>query len=334
MPVILARHAMATRFEIVLHGDNPVALRAAGEEALAPPTLQNSFAVFALEKLDYERATFQVGGRFEHNGYDPTPLLERPTPPRTFDGFSGAVGMRVALWKDGAFAANYTHSYRAPSLEELYNNGPHGGNSTFEIGDPNLTRERGDGIDLSVRHASGRVKAEANYYYYRLEDFIFLAPTGNIVEGLIEANYSQGKSRYTGAEARLEVGLLRHLWWISKLDYVNARLTETKTPLPRIPPLRGVVGVEATYKGLRFYPEVIMSNKQDRIFPTETETAGYAVFNFTASYTIARQHGAHVFSVNTFNLGDQLYRNHLSFIKEFAPEIGRGVRFVYTLRFY
>ncbi len=33
-PVLLARHAMATRFEIALHGDNPVALRAAGEEAL------------------------------------------------------------------------------------------------------------------------------------------------------------------------------------------------------------------------------------------------------------------------------------------------------------
>lgn len=35
MPTVtLARHAMATRFELVLHGDNPVALRAAGEEAL------------------------------------------------------------------------------------------------------------------------------------------------------------------------------------------------------------------------------------------------------------------------------------------------------------
>jgi len=33
-PVMLARHAMATRFEIVLHGRNPISLRAAGEEAL------------------------------------------------------------------------------------------------------------------------------------------------------------------------------------------------------------------------------------------------------------------------------------------------------------
>ncbi len=32
--VVLARNAMATRFEIVLHGADPVALRAAGEEAL------------------------------------------------------------------------------------------------------------------------------------------------------------------------------------------------------------------------------------------------------------------------------------------------------------
>lgn len=34
LPVTLARHAMATRFEIVLHGENPAALRATGEEAL------------------------------------------------------------------------------------------------------------------------------------------------------------------------------------------------------------------------------------------------------------------------------------------------------------
>jgi thiamine biosynthesis lipoprotein len=33
--VTLARHAMATRFEVVLHGENPARLRAAGEAALA-----------------------------------------------------------------------------------------------------------------------------------------------------------------------------------------------------------------------------------------------------------------------------------------------------------
>jgi iron complex outermembrane receptor protein len=305
-----------------------------GEEALAPPTDQNAFALFGLQKIDFEHVSLQVGGRFEHNGYEPSPLPDRPTPQRSFDGFSGSAGLSISLWKGGALAANYSHSYRAPSLEELYNNGPHAGNATFEIGNPDLQREKSDGIDLSIRHSSSRFRAEANYFYYHISDFIFLAPTGGIEDGLIEANYAQGTSRYMGTEGRLEVALRHGLWVVSRLDYVNAELIDTRTPLPRIPPLRGVVGVEVIHKGFRFHPEVVMSKDQGNIFPTETRTPGYAVFNFTASYTIAKQHGAHTLSLNTFNVGDQLYRNHLSFIKEFAPEIGRGVRFTYTLRFY
>jgi iron complex outermembrane recepter protein len=146
--------------------------------------------------------------------------------------------------------------------------------------------------------------------------------------------YRQGTSRYTGAEAGLEVAVLPNLWLISRLDYVNAELTTQNTPLLRIPPLRGVVGLHGTCKGFRISPEVVMSNRQSRIFTTETETAGCAVLDVVASYTIAQHHAAHVFSVNTFDLGDRRYRNNLSFIKEFAPEIGRGVRFTYMLRFF
>jgi iron complex outermembrane receptor protein len=53
-----------------------------------------------------------------------------------------------------------------------------------------------------------------------------------------------------------------------------------------------------------------------------------------ASYTIAQQHLLHSFSVNVFNIGDRLYRNHLSFIKNLAPEIGRGIRVSYTVRLF
>jgi iron complex outermembrane receptor protein len=79
---------------------------------------------------------------------------------------------------------------------------------------------------------------------------------------------------------------------------------------------------------------MVMANHQDQVFTTETPTAGYAVFNISGSYLIARQHVAHIISFNFFNVGDALYRNHLSFIKEFAPEMGRGLRATYTLRFF
>jgi iron complex outermembrane receptor protein len=308
---------------------------AAGEEALAPPTKQNANAVFALETVDFERLSLQFGGRLENNRYKPEVTIQRGVlPDRSFTGFSGAVGIRVPTWSGGAFVANYSHSYRAPSLEELYNNGPHPGNLAFEIGDPNLNRELGDGLDFGIRHSSKRVRFEANGFYYHIKDFVFLAPTGDIEDDLIVAEYRQGTSRYTGTEARLDVGLHPSIWLNLGADYVNAELTETGTPLPRIPPLRGRVGLELRYKGLLVNPELVIAKDQNRLFPTETRTAGYGVFGVSGSYLIARPHQAHIISFNAFNLGDRLYRNHLSFIKEFAPEMGRGLRVTYTMRFF
>jgi iron complex outermembrane recepter protein len=308
---------------------------ATGEEALAPPTKHNAFAAFGLETLDFDRMALQFGGRVETNRYNPEETEARGAlPKRNFTGFSGAAGIRVRTWEDGAFVANYSLSYRAPTLEELYNFGPHPGNATFEIGDPNLNRELGNGFDFGLRHSSRRVRFEANGFYYHLKDFIFLAPTGDVEDGLTVADYAQGTTRYAGTEARFDAALHPAIWLNLGFDYVNAKLTESDTPLPRIPPLRGRVGLELRYKGLLLNPEMVMANHQDLVFPTETPTAGYAVFNFSGSYLIAQQHAAHIISFNFFNVGDTLYRNHLSFIKEFAPEMGRGLRLTYTLRFY
>jgi iron complex outermembrane receptor protein len=316
-----------------LHRD----FEATGEEALAPPTKQNAFAVFGLETLDFEKASFQFGARLENNRYTPETTEARGTlPDRSFTGFSGAFGVRVPTWTGGALVANYSHSYRAPSLEELYNDGPHPGNLAFEIGNTNLTRELGDGLDFGLRHSSKRVRLEANGFFYHIKGFVFLAPTGETDEesGLIIAEYRQGTSRYTGTEARLDLGIHPSVWLNLGADYVKAELTDTDTPLPRIPPLRGRAGVELRYKGLLVNPELVVARDQNRLFPTETRTAGYAVFGVSGSYLIARQHAAHIISFNAFNLGDRLYRNHLSFIKEFAPEMGRGLRVTYTLRFF
>ncbi len=308
---------------------------AIGEEALAPPTKHNAFAVFTLQTLEFERASLQFGARLENNRYNPAETVQHGfLPTRSFTGFSGAFGIRIPVWSGGAVVSNYALSYRAPSLEELYNNGPHPGNLAFEIGNPALERELGNGLDFGLRHSSRRLRAEANGFYYHIDNFIFLAPTGDVEDGLIVAEYSQGTSRFAGAEARLDLALIPSLWLTMGTDYVRATLKESETPLPRIPPWRGKVGLEFRYKGLLLNPELAMANDQNRLFPTETRTSGYAVFGLSGSYLIARQHAAHIISFNAFNLGDRLYRNHLSFIKEFAPEVGRGLRVTYTLRFF
>src|SRR5437016_4728497 len=145
-----------------------------GEEAPAPHTKQHSFAAYGLERVDLERVGFQFGGRVEQNGYDPEGNFRK----RKFVGFSGSAGVRVPLWTGGSLVANYQHSFRAPALEELYNNGPHPGILVFDIGNQNLKAEQGDGVDFSLRHNTQRLRLETSVYYYNIRNFVFTAFTG------------------------------------------------------------------------------------------------------------------------------------------------------------
>ena len=318
---------------------------ATGEEALAPPTDQTAFAAFGYEELDFGRHRLQLGGRVERNAYTVDPRTESDhaenggvEPPevrdRDFTGLSASVGFQTDLGADATFVTNFTRSYRAPALEELYNFGPHVGNLLFEIGNPDLERESTLGLDLSVRHQSTRLRGDFNVYVYDIDNFVFAAVTDEVIDGLSVAEYLQGDSRFIGFDAKGSVRLGEQVWLNLGLGLVDAELTTTNEALPRIPPLRGQLSVDVPYRGFTITPEWIFASKQDRVFRDETETDGSSVLNVRASYVWPRQHLVHIVSVAGYNLTNELYRNHTSFIKDLAPEIGRGVKFGYSLRFF
>lgn len=300
-----------------------------GAEALSPPVDQNAAAVFGLEEINFERTKFQFGGRLEHNAYDPVGLE-----PRSFTGASAAAGVHRELWRGAAFVANYAHSTRAPALEELYNNGPHVGSLSFEVGNSQLKPETGDGIELSLRQERSRVRGEVNLFRYNFNNFVFPFATGEIEEGLRVLEFIQLDSRFTGGEASLGLALANEIWLNLGADFVDAQETVTNTPLPRIPPLRGKIGLDVHAGGFTFKPELILANAQNQTFGGESRTPGYGVINLKAAYNLASQHVIHQFAFELFNVGDQLYRNHSSFIKDLAPEIGRGVKLTYKVRFF
>ena len=308
------------------------------EQLIQGKVKHNAFSIFGLEELGFEHVKFQFGGRVESNHYRPenSGLIERD-----FTGVSVAAGMNVTLWKGGALVVNYSNSYRAPALEELYNNGSHVGNVTFEIGNANLKNERANGIDFSLRHQSNRFRLTGDVYYYRINNFVYLAREDadsdgmiDIKEGLPIGRYEQADASYFGAELGGDVTINKYLDASLSLDTVRAKLVDLEIYLPRIPPARARLGLDFHYQGLSVRPEAVFATRQDKVFPLETPTAGYEIVNVAGSYTIARTHYAHIFTFNAFNLTDKLYRNHLSFIKEFAPEVGRGLRVGYTVRFF
>ena len=323
---------------------------ATGEEALAPPTDQTAVAAFAYEELDFGRYRVQFGGRVERNAYTVDPRAETTPdrgddpdheaidPPdvrdRSFTGASASVGMQVDLGEHVAFVANVTRSFRAPALEELYNFGPHIGNLVFEVGNPDLEREATTGLDLSLRHQSRRFRGSVNAYVYDIDNFVFPAVADVEIAGLRVAPFLQANSRFVGFEVTASAQLADTVWLNLGLGMVDAKLTDSNEPLPRIPPLRGQVSIDIPYRGFTISPEWTVAAAQDRVFRNETATDGYSVFNLKASYVWSMQHKVHILSVTGYNLTDQLYRSHTSFIKDLAPEIGRGVKLAYSMRFF
>jgi iron complex outermembrane receptor protein len=330
---------------------------AVGEEALSPRTRQQSVSAFVYEELDYGRSRVQFGARVERNAYRPDDRPESShdheehegeehegdeheeheapeVRDRSFTGLSASVGLHRDLSDTSAFVVNLTTASRAPALEELYNFGPHVGNLAFEIGNPDLDTERTVGIDVSLRRRADRVSGELNLFAYNISNFVFMDFTGDEADGLREIEFAQADSRFIGAEATGEIGLGAGAHLDLSLSTVRARLTEADENLPRVPPLSARVRLELPWRQLTFSPEMVLTAAQRRVFRDETETAGFALVNMGVSYFIGRGHATHAISLSGRNLTNTAYRQHTSFLKDFAPEMGRSVKVTYTARFF
>ncbi|MDH3530263.1 MAG: TonB-dependent receptor, partial [Acidobacteriota bacterium] len=180
-----------------------------GDEALIDGRVrQNNFGIFALQEIKIEKIALQFGARIESNRYNP---VNGALPDISFTGFSGSIGARYEPWTGGSLIASFSSSYRPPALEELYNNGPHIGTVAFEVGDTGLTRERSNGIELSFRQNSKRLRFNGSIFYNDINNFIYGAPQDIDGDGSIDVEdllpltaYVQGNARYLGADASVE----------------------------------------------------------------------------------------------------------------------------------
>jgi iron complex outermembrane receptor protein len=308
---------------------------ALGEEALAPPTIQNSYSGFVYEELTFRHISVQFGGRVDHTSFDPDgAAVERPdVPQRDFTNFSGSVGVLGYLRDDLTLALNLARAARNPSLEELYNLGAHVGNFAFEVGDPTLPTEIAYGADLSLRYRTSRFVGEGTVFINSIDKFIFPFQTGEVEEDLPVVNFTSADSKFTGFEAHVDAGLTKDFWLVLGGDAVRGELRDGGGPLPRIPPYRLWAGLRFEHKQFHIEGEVKNVGKQTRVYGAETPTDGYTLVNFHGSYQLTTGRTIHTITVRADNVGDELYRNHLSYIKDLTPEMGRSFRLVYGVRF-
>jgi iron complex outermembrane recepter protein len=336
---LLAHHKAGGRMKGSIGGTVLTrAFSTAGEEVLSPAIDQKGYAGYIYEEVAATpHVQFQFGGRVEHAKF--TPAADEPA--TDFTNVSGSVGLLLLPNDSTTVAFSIARAARNPALEELYFHGPHAGNNAFENGDPTLQSEHALGFDASVRWRGAAASGEVTYFLNRINNFIFRELTGAIEEDLFETNFVQGDARLQGIESHLDFRVGPVVWVEGGLDYVRGDLTTIDKPLTRMPPLRGRAGARYQKNAFQAGVDGVFTAKQDRIYtidtPTgpvgETPTDGYNLFKLFASYTFASGKTASTITARLDNAADVLYRNHLNFLKDLAPEMGRNFRVVYSVKF-
>jgi iron complex outermembrane receptor protein len=79
--------------------------------------------------------------------------------------------------------------------------------------------------------------------------------------------------------------------------------------------------------------ELLAVAKQDRVFGEETPTDGYTLLKLFAAYSFGTNRVVNTITARLDNATNELYRNHLSLIKDFVPEMGRNFKLTYSVRF-
>ncbi len=239
-------------------------------------------------------------------------------------------------------AVSFARAARNPALEELYFNGLHAGNFSFEIGNDDLDSEVAYGLDLSYRVRLPRVSAELTYFNNTIDDYIFRSPVledvaaidvVEVAEGLPIIEFVARDARLQGVEAHADVDVAAGLHLEFGVDTVRGALRDSGEALPRVPPVRIIGGLQYHRNALQVGAQVVNAFDQQRVYGAETTTPGYTTLRLFGAYS--RQAGPllHTFSARLDNLTDQLYRNHLSLVKDLVPEMGRSVRVVWSVKF-
>ena len=309
-----------------------------GEEKYLPANQLRQIGLFALQTFDLGAIRLEGGARYEHSRLraEADPDIGNPALSRSFDTFSGSVGGSVELAPRLRFGVNLSRAERAPSAEELFANGPHAGTQAFEIGNPDFSTESSWGLEGTLRTSGDGYSLSASIFHSWFDNYIYQQPTGLIEDDLPVFQYLQDDARYFGVELEGSVRLARiggvRINADAVADYVRATI-DGAGPVPRIPPFRLLVGLEAQSHLVDGRIEVERVAGQDRIAAFETPTDGYTMVNASLAFHPFGDANDSSITLSANNIFDVTARRHASFLKDYAPLAGRDFRITARLSF-
>ena len=322
-----------------------------GSYAIIPPTKTNSNALFWIEEGKWNSLQGSLGLRYNNVAQNPnlgTTLEPQPTIPpiggvtpsialqnRNFNLMSYSAGGLWGFMQGYGTGIAYTVSQRAPSAQELYSYGAHESTATFDIGNPNLTKETSHNLEFNIQKTSGLVRSKASVYANRFNNYIYGYYTGTSINnpgqegnGFNVVTAQQAAATIKGVEGELtynwnQAGLGARVFGDASQGTFDAGGNLPLQPAPRL-------GAEVAHQknGWLTNASYIYSYQQNRLASWEQGPApSYNLLNAGISYTERVRDVNWTVYMNLKNLlNEQIrYATTPMAVRLYAPQPGRSL---------
>jgi iron complex outermembrane receptor protein len=308
-------------------------------QPLVPNSRIDSYGAFVVESFSLGPGLYEVGVRGETSSVDP-----QGGPRRAYAPISASASGQWKINEANTVSFAVTRSQRAPQVQELFSHGVHDATHSYELGNPNLTTETSYNLDLGYRFKAEWVSAEFNLFHNWVNDYIYQQQTGGVFNddlGEFQAQCSspgacvpvlqsrQADAIFKGFEGNLKFPLMENRHGIVDLtlfsDFTRGEFVKGGD-VPRMPPLRYGLQLDYAY-GEHWSANLRLTRgeKQDRPGANDTPTHGYVRLDIGAQYQVkAFQDANLLLFAKGNNLLDDNIRNSTSYLRNFAPEPGRG----------
>ncbi|MEQ8577779.1 MAG: TonB-dependent receptor [Balneola sp.] len=322
-----------------------------------PPSNNFEIGTYLIEETDIHALHLEFGARFDYsqastserglfygigarNGSIDSTFYKN----RSFAALSGSVSAIYDLGKGFSVGTTFLRSFRAPSLEELYSEGPHLASYSFEIGNPDLDPERAWAKEIFIGFQNNRINANAAVFHNGFDNYLYARNTGqtNIQRAdLLNYQFVGTEAELYGFETSAEFQLSETLVSDFSVSYTIGRQDTTDEngnnkgtrPLPQIPPFKAKASIKYSKDGFEAGTRFKYAAKQDRTGEFENPTESYFLTDLFAQYRFNTKKLLHTVSLNLNNLLNEEYYNHLSRIKDLRPEPGRNFTILYRIYF-
>lgn len=311
---------------------------ALGEEAFIPPSDKQNLGLFWIGEIDTGNWHTELGLRV-----DRTNIKANNLPEYRSTAFSFAAGTVYHFAENWSLPINFARAQRAPTVEELYSNATndeenyvlHVPTSTFDVGNPNLSKEISYNFDIGLRYHTDDIhlnfalfRNSVDNYIYQQEEHHEEDADHDHEHGSPVMVFSQRDAIFEGAELELDWIFADSgaSFWSAGIfaDYTHAEFKGGEY-VPRIPAKRAGFKVGYSLNDFTANLKYTVAASQDKVAEDELATDGYNLLNLDLSYNLGFSSADALLFLRGSNLLNEEIRDHASFIKDVAPRAGRSI---------